>query len=66
MDKEWEVEFTLEGRIFLVCESKEEAEKLANEYLSGLCQDLYPDCYSTSYEIDNVYSYSEDEEGAEE
>jgi len=59
-DKEWEVEATIEIRTSFFCDTKEEAEKLANEYLSELCTGLYPDCCSNSYEIDNVYSYSED------
>ena len=59
MDKEWEVEFTIEGRVSFYCDTKEEAKKLADEYISELCQGLYPDCCSNSYEITDIYSYSE-------
>ncbi len=61
MNKEWEVEATIDIRTSFVCETKEEAEKLAHEYLSELCRDLYPECTADSYEIDSVYSYEEDE-----
>lgn len=60
VDKEWEVEATIEIKTSFICESKEEAEEIANRYLSELCQDLYPDCSSNSYEIESIYSYSED------
>ena len=60
MDEEWEVEATIEIRTSFYCTTKKEAEKLAHEYLSDLCQGLYPDCCSNSYEIENIYSYSED------
>ncbi len=59
MEQEWEVEFTIEGKASFYCGTKEEAEKIADEYLSELCQSLYPDCCSNSYEIENIYSYSE-------
>ena len=61
MNKEWEVEASMEIRTSFWCETKEEAEKMANDYLTQLCQGLYPDCCSNSYEIDNIYSYTEDE-----
>lgn len=38
MDKEWEVEFTIEGKTSFFCDTKEEAEKKAHDYLSELCQ----------------------------
>ena len=60
-DKEWEVEATIEIRTSFFCDTKEEAEKEAHKYLSELCQGLYPDCCSNSYEIENIYSYTEDE-----
>ena len=60
MLKEWDVEFTIEGKTSFFCGTKEEAEKMAHDYLSGLCQDLYPDCDSTNYEIENLYSDTED------
>lgn len=60
MDKEWEVEFTIEGKISFFCNTKEEAVKMAQDYLPELCQDLYPLCCSNSYEIENVYSYTGD------
>ena len=59
-DKEWEVEATIEIRTSFICDTKEEAEKEANKYLTELCQDLYPDCSSNNYEIENIYSYNED------
>ena len=59
-DKEWEVEATIEIRTSFFCDTKEEAEEEAHRYLSELCQSLYPDCCSNSYEIENIYSYSED------
>lgn len=58
-EKEWEVEATIEIRTSFCCATKEEAEKEANNYLSELCQDLYPDCCSNNYEIESVYSFSE-------
>ena len=58
-EKEWEVEATIEIKTSFFCDTKEEAEKMAHEYLSELCQSLYPECYPNSYEIENVYSYSE-------
>lgn len=60
IDKKWEVEATIEIKTSFYCDTKEKAEKMANEYLSELCQNLYPDCCSNSYDIENVYSYSED------
>lgn len=60
MDKEWEVEATIEIKTSFYCDTKEKAEKMAHEYLSELCQSLYPDCCSNSYEIEAIYSYSED------
>lgn len=60
MNKEWEVEATIEIRTSFYCSTKEEAEKMAHEYLFGLCQSLYPDCCSNNYEIEDIYSYSED------
>ena len=51
MDKEWEVEATIEIRTSFFCDTKEEAEKEANKYLEELCTGLYPDCCSNSYEI---------------
>ena len=59
-DKEWEVEATIEIKTSYFCETKEEAEKLAHEYLTELCIGLYPDCDSNSYEIENVYTYEEE------
>lgn len=59
MEQEWEVEATIEIRTSFYCTTKEKAEKMANEYLSELCQSLYPDCCSNSYEIESIYSYSE-------
>lgn len=59
-DKEWEVEASIEIKTSFWCKTKEEAEKKANDYLTQLCQGLYPDCCSNSYEIDDIYSYSED------
>lgn len=61
-DKDWEVEATIEIKTSFFCGTKEEAEKEAHKYLSKLCQCLYPDCDSNSYEINNIYSYTEDEE----
>lgn len=61
-DKEWEVEATIEIRTSFFCDTKEEAEKLAHNYLEELCTGLYPDCCSNSYEIENIYSYSEKSE----
>ena len=61
-NKEWQVEFTLEGRTSFYCETKEEAEKCAHEYLSGLAQSLYPDMCSNNYEIQEIYTYDEVEE----
>lgn len=66
MDKEWDVEATIEIKTSFCCDTKEEAEEMAHEYLSKLCQGLYPDCCSNSYEIENVYSYSEDDVESEE
>lgn len=60
LDKEWEVEATIEIRTTVYCDTKEEAEKEADNYLSELCQGLYPDCDPNGYEIENVYSFSED------
>ena len=60
MDKEWEVEATIEIKTSFFCETKEEAEKEAHKYLEELCTGLYPDCCSNSYEINDIYSYSED------
>ena len=60
MDKEWEVNDTIEIRTTFICDTKEEAEKMAHEYLSNLCQSLYPDCDSNSYEIEDIYTYCED------
>ena len=37
MIKEWEVEFTIEGKISFFCNTKEEAEKMAHDYVSELC-----------------------------
>lgn len=59
-DKEWEVEATIEIKTSFLCNTKEEAEKEAHKYLSKLCQGLYPDCCSNSYEIESIYSYTED------
>lgn len=61
-DKEWEVEATIEIKTSFICSTKEEAEKEAHEYLSKLCQGLYPECCSNSYEINDIYSCTEDEE----
>lgn len=55
IDKEWEVEATIEIKTSFYCDTKEEAEKEAHKYLSELCQGLYPDCCSNSYEIENIY-----------
>ena len=62
MDKVWEVEATVEIKTSFYCNTKEEAEKAANEYLTELCQGLYPDACSNSYEIENIYTYDESEE----
>ena len=43
MDKEWEVEATIEIKTSFWCKTKEEAEKEAHKYLSELCQGLYPE-----------------------
>ena len=51
MSKEWEVEATIEIKTSFYCDTREKAEKEANKYLSELCQGLYPDCCSNSYEI---------------
>ncbi len=51
MDKEWEVEFTIEGKTSFFCDTREEAEKNAHKYLSELCQSLYPDCCSNSCQL---------------
>jgi len=61
-DKEWEVTATIEIRTSFFADTKEEAEKEAHEYLSELCQGLYPDCDSNSYEIEDIYSYDEDDD----
>ena len=61
-DKEWEVEATIEIKTSFFCATKEEAEKEAHKHLQKLCQDLYPDCCSNSYEINDICSYTEDEE----
>ena len=50
--KEWEIEFTINGKTSFFCATKEEAEKMAHDYLSKL---LYPDCRDSSYEIKNIY-----------
>ena len=60
MGREWIVEATIEIRTTLFCDIKEEAERRANEYLTELCTGLYPDCCSNNYEIENIYSYTED------
>lgn len=60
MTKEWHIEYTIEGSTSFFYETKEEAEKDAHKYLSELCQGLYPDCCSNSYEIVDIYSYDED------
>lgn len=60
--KEWHVEFTINGRTSLFCNTKEEAEKMVHEYLSELCRGLYPDVCSNDYEIESIYSYEDDEE----
>ena len=60
MDKEWEVEATIEIKTSFFCDTKEEAEKSAHKYLEKLCTSLYPDCCSNSYEINEIYSYSEE------
>ena len=60
MDNEWNIEATIEIKTSFFCDTKEEAEKRAHEYLSELCQSLYPECDSNSYEIENIYSYTED------
>lgn len=60
-NKEWEVEATIEVKTSFICDTKEEAEKKAHEYLSELCQGLYPDCCANSYEIDAIYTYEEEE-----
>ena len=64
MDKEWEVEATIEIKTSFYCDTKEEAEKMAHEYLSELCRGLCPECDSNDYEINDIYTY--DEEGEEE
>lgn len=61
MGKEWIVDFTIEGRTSFFCNNKEDAEKEAEEYLSELCQSLYPDCDSNNYEIEEIFSYDESE-----
>lgn len=62
MIKEWQVEFTIEGKTSFLCDTKEEAEKEAHKYLSELCQGLYPDCCSNDYEIESIYSYTTESE----
>ena len=62
LDKEWEVEATIEIRTSFYCDTKQEAEKAAHKYLSELCQSLYPDCCSNSYDIVDIYTYAEDED----
>ena len=62
MNKEWEVEATIEIRTSFFCKTKEEAEEEAHKYLSELCQSLYPECCSNDYNIDNVYTYEEEED----
>ena len=61
MNKEWEVEATIEIKTSFFCKTKEEAEEEARKYLSELCQSLYPECDSNNYEIENVYIYEEDD-----
>ena len=63
IDKEWEVEATIEIKTSFYCDTKKEAEEEAHKYLSELCQGLYPDCCSNSYEIENIYSYTENSQG---
>lgn len=58
-DKEWEVEASIKIKTSFQCKTKEEAEKMAHAYLIQLCKDLHPNCYSNSYEIDDIYSYTE-------
>ena len=65
MNKEWEVEATIEIRTSFFCKTKEEAEEEARKYLSELCQSLYPECCSNDYNIDNVYTYEEEEDEAD-
>lgn len=55
MNKEWEVEASIEIRTSFFCDTRGEAEEEAHKYLSELCQDLYPDCCSNSYEIEDIY-----------
>lgn len=59
-DKEWEVVATINIKTSIFCDTKEEAEKEAHIYLEELCRCLYPDCCSDSYEIEDIYSYTED------
>lgn len=59
-DKEWEVEAIIKIRTSVFFDTKEEAEKEVHKYLSELCQSLYPDCSPNSYEIESIYSYSDD------
>lgn len=65
MSKEWEIEASIEIKTSFVCDTREEAEKEAHKYLSELCKSLYPDCCSNNYEIENIYSYLEEEGEAE-
>ena len=60
MDKEWGVKATIEIKTSFLCDTREEAEKEARKYLSELCQSLYPDCCSNSYEIEDIYCYTVD------
>lgn len=62
IDKEWHIEATIEIKTSFFCETKKEAEKEANDYLSHLCMNLYPDCSSNSYEIESIYTYDGEEE----
>ena len=59
-DKEWEVEATIEIRTSFFLRHKGRSKKEAHKYLEELCTGLYPDCCSNSYEIEDVYSYTED------
>ena len=61
MIKEWNVDFTIEGRTSFFYGTKEEAEKEAKKYLSELSLSLYPEC-DAYYEINDIYTYDEEEE----
>ncbi len=64
MKQDWHVTYSIQGRTTFYCDTKEEAEMLANGYLSQVCRGLYPDCCCNDYEIEEIYTY--DDESVEE